>query len=365
VSTKNSRSDTKGRLLEAVVARLQQVGLGDVDMRVRLPASRDPSRTREVDVLVTIPGPLQNLRVPFECRNWARKVGPKDIGEFRDKLDDVGLPVPYGIYVTTTGYTGGATERAKELGIQTLLVKGLTEDRLRVAVHRAMHSTVFVFLSVQSLQPLNERTGPGQQFENTLSPRTALFDEPLELPDGSVPRTEHLLARLADLWVAGAIPKTLGVHGGAFRPPDGFQLAPQMEPLRRGLIWTNLRVQGVLFPLQGTAETLALHDAATRAVKQERLDWQFPDFEGGRSELVFDTEEELADHLRRQEVALHVVARTAVPRVQFQAFWWPVSPEALVRAERLRESGQELTFENVENSSVALGWVEDPRHRVR
>jgi hypothetical protein len=348
-----SRTDPKGRILEEVVARLQQAGFQDVQTRVKFPSGR------EVDVLVTTPGPIQPLRVPFECKNLASKVGPRQIGKFRDKLEDIGLPVPYGIFVTTTGYTKGALRRAKELGIQILLVRGLTNDRLQIAVHGAMRSTVILFLSVHGIQPMSDTAGPGQFFEKTIP--GAAFDQSLTLPDGSLPRIEHLLARLADLWCSGHIPRTLGTHGGVFRPPDGFKVSPAMEPLQSGVIWINLRVYGVVFPTSGTARATGLWDAASGIPAQLRLDLSFSGASPIRSELVFESEDELRDYLEGQNFGFQVVTRLAVPRVQFQHFWWPVSPQAVGRADALRSQGDALSFENVEMGSLTVGWAEDPR----
>lgn len=357
--TRRGNTDSKGRVLEEVVARLQQAGFSDVETRVKLPSRRDPSDFREIDVVVSLWGPLQQLRVPFECRNLASKVGPRQIGEFRDKLEDVGLPVPYGVFVTTTGFTSGGLRRGRELGIKTLLASGLTPDRVRVAVHDAMRSTVVLFLSVHTLQQLDYASGPGQNFEHGVP--GAVFDECLELPDGSLPQIEHLFALLADLWCSGAIPRRLGMHGGVFRPPEGFRLSPKMEPLQSGVIWANLRVYGVVFPSTGTAQATGLWDAATGAAAQLGVALSFPGSTPTHSDLVFDSEEELKNHLEAQDIRFQVVTRIWVPRVQFQHFWWPVSPQALARAEALRSQGDTLSFETVEKGSLALGWVEDPR----
>lgn len=355
-----SQNYERGRLLEVLVARIQAASSSDVKTRALLPAKNDSSRTREIDVLVTIPWVLKSLHVAFECRNWSRKVRVKDISEFADKLLDVGIPATQGIYVTTVGYTRDAEARARELGIQTLVLEGLTPDRLTTAVHRALHTTAVVFLQVFALQPLNDVTAPGQQFERPLSISLADFDEALGPILGMAPHVSHLLSRLSDLWLEGHIPQTLGVHGGAFRVPDGFTL-PNLEPIRRGLIWCNLRVHAVMFSREGTVELLSLYDAASRAQRQRHAVLGFPEPHTSYSERVIESEEELSNLLREVSVVPGIIERVACPRIQFGTFWWPVSPHALKRAKKLQESGVEPSFLNVEGPNLARAWLEDPR----
>ena len=349
----------KGRVLEDLVATLQSAGFDDVTVRKQLPAKNDPSRKREIDVLVGVPGPGQVLRVAFECRNRAEKVEAEDIGGFKDKLDDVGLAVPGSVFVTPTGFTSGAMARANELGIQPLIAEGLSSDRLRIAVRQAIAHNVFYMLWVHGIQPLN-RFGRAD-----LPPGRRMFHADFEenLADlGSPTRNMQLiLGRLADIWCAGLIPPTLGLHGGAFRVPDGFQIHPEQEPLVDGIVWMSLRVKAAVFSRPGTSQATSLRHAETDQTTQSRVEWTFPPFEGGKSDALLESDDQLRAHLESQEVEFRLVHNWQVPRVQFNEFWWPVSREALERAATLSEAGEELSFENVELGSLARAWLEDPR----
>lgn len=347
-------SAAKGRFLEYVVQRLQEPWVKEVKTRVRL------AHNREIDVLATISGPLGDLYVAFECKNWSKPVQVKDIGEFRDKLDQVGLPVSQAIYVTTSTFTRGARSRATQLGMQTLLARGLTKDGLRVAINRSILSHVIVFPIADMLQPLSNMTGPGQHFEKRLTDPPVSFDEPLNAAD-QVDDIEGVLNRLADLWCEGRIPRRLGRHSGLIRLPDGYRFGGLDQSLLSGAVWVNMQVSAAVFQLDGVAAESALVDVASGTPRQQFYEYQFPQFEGGRSELLFDSEEALAGFLTQQAVGLQLVHRTHVPRVQFKAFWWPLSAAAVERAHHLWQQGEVLTFENVENSSVARGYFEDPR----
>jgi len=96
------------------------------------------------------------VRIAIECKNEAEKIGSPKIDAFVGKLKDVGIPSSLGIYVSVNGYTGSAIERARKAGIRTLVLTGLTKDRLAAAVTRAFQSMVYLFADIAQLQVENE-----------------------------------------------------------------------------------------------------------------------------------------------------------------------------------------------------------------
>jgi hypothetical protein len=244
--------------------------------------------------------------------------------------------------------------------MQALVAKGLTPDGLRLAINRSILSHVIVFPIADMLQPLNNMTGPGQNFEKPLPNPLVSFDESLDAA-GQADDVDGVLNRLADLWCEGRIPRTLGRHSGLIRLPDGYRFRGLNQSFLSGAVWVNMQISAAVFQLDGVAAESALVDVASGTPRQQLYEYQFPQFEGGRSELLFDSEDALAAFLTKQAVRLQLVHRTHVPRVQFNAFWWPLSTAALERAHHLRQQGKDLTFETVENSSVARGYFEDPR----
>src|SRR5688572_26968991 len=106
----------KGDILEDLVAMIHRGQGLNAAPRQFLPSKANPTDQREIDVLIKARiGPYDRL-LAIECRNRLEAVDVADIGEFRDKLDDVGLPHQGSIYVAHR-YTKNAIERAVTLGI--------------------------------------------------------------------------------------------------------------------------------------------------------------------------------------------------------------------------------------------------------
>src|SRR5439155_19733677 len=70
------------------------------------------------------------------------------------KLQDVGIPTQFGIFVTTSDYAKGAIEQAKKVGIRLLTIK----DNLRGIgsnIQHAVQSTVFLLPMINGLEYQN------------------------------------------------------------------------------------------------------------------------------------------------------------------------------------------------------------------
>src|SRR5215212_7566666 len=148
---------TKAKLVEEIVALLHEQEGVTVERNVRLPALSDPDDIREVDVLVTGNVAGYPIRIPIECKNYDKRISAGQIGEFKDKLEDVGLPVRGSIYVCVTGFGRDARRRAKDHGIKIFELNGLTPDRLSSAVHQAFQSTVYLLLRVERVRFTSDR----------------------------------------------------------------------------------------------------------------------------------------------------------------------------------------------------------------
>src|SRR5215207_9464070 len=143
-------SMSKGRLVEEIVEKMH----ANPNVRVQRRVFLEPvggGRKREIDVLLTSSVAGYPVRVAIECKNEANKIGSPKIDAFVGKLQHVGIPTQMGIYVATSDYTGSAIERAREAGIKTLVLTGLTKDRLSAAVERAFQSMVYLFADLAQL----------------------------------------------------------------------------------------------------------------------------------------------------------------------------------------------------------------------
>jgi hypothetical protein len=147
----------KGKVVEGVVALLHETPGVKVETNVELPPkSGDPERRREIDVLLTGKIAGYEVRIPFSCKNEALPIKPSLIDQFIGTLDDIGIPCEHGIFVCVNGYTKGALDRAKAKGIKTLVLQGLTKDRLTSAVSKALQFNVYLLADVTSITVTNK-----------------------------------------------------------------------------------------------------------------------------------------------------------------------------------------------------------------
>lgn len=149
--TRQPTSKEKGDLVERIVASMHERSDIIVEKNVFLPAAGGAGRRREIDVLLSSTVAGYPVRFAIECKNEARATGAPDIDKFVGKLDDVNISRQYGIYVVTSGYTKGAVDRAQQAGIKTLILSGLSQDRLASAISEAMQSVVHCLLVVQQI----------------------------------------------------------------------------------------------------------------------------------------------------------------------------------------------------------------------
>jgi len=156
---KPAETARKGKLVEAIVALLHETPGVKVERNVFLPPVHgDQTRRREIDVLLTATVVGHSVRIAFSCKNEAKKIEPGKIDEFIGELDDVGIPPQHGIFVCVNGYTRGALDRAKQKGIRTLVLRGLTKNRLASEVAEAFQFNVFLIPEVVRMTVTNNAT---------------------------------------------------------------------------------------------------------------------------------------------------------------------------------------------------------------
>jgi Restriction endonuclease len=148
----------KGKIVEAVVALLHEQPGITIETNVRLPPKHsDPSRKREIDVLITGQIAGYTVRIAFSCKNERGPIKPNLIDEFIGMLDDVGISPEYGIFVCVNGYTSGALARAKDKGIKTLVLRGLTKNRPASEIAKAFQFSIYLLPEVTQVTVNNNR----------------------------------------------------------------------------------------------------------------------------------------------------------------------------------------------------------------
>lgn len=347
---------TKAKIVEEIVALLHEREGVTVERNVRLPSLSNPTQIREIDVLVTGNVAGYQIRIPIECKNYDKRISAGQIGEFKDKLDDVGLPVRGSIYVCVTGYGRDARRRAKDHGIKTLELKGLTPDRLSSAVHQAFQSIVYLLLRVERVH------FPPDRFEDYLWSVMFLSD-----------RRGNIIGGIWDLvwkkWMAGEIPETWGLQELVIEPPQGWRWHID-DPLRPQAVTVTIKVIGLVLTAEGEAHMHLLHDMLDEQYDRAHIRAIFQD----NPELkltVVENDEELDAATRPGGVANLVFESEKAPRIHImdKTYWPPTDKAMNVIGSRVGavmametpdwdslDSMRDLTFEDLEGTDISAIW---------
>jgi Restriction endonuclease len=247
-----SATARKGRLVEQIVGWLYDADDVMVEQRVRLPTRHNSADTREIDVLLTVRNSVYPIRFAVECKNEVKAVGSPYIGEFISKLEAVGIPAHCGIYVATSRYTAEAMRYAQSRGVRTLVLSGLTRDRLLAQFTQAAQSIVYLVPTLTQVQATNDAPGPLAAVEVY-----GLYDE-----QG---RYRGLVPDLAwYLWATGRIPAQLGRHDVDVPLPERWSNMIGGTCYHVHAVRATVEVVGLVATLIGTAQQHALaqaHDA--------------------------------------------------------------------------------------------------------
>jgi tetratricopeptide (TPR) repeat protein len=350
-SAENAR---KGKLLEALVALLYDYPGVKVERNVKLPALNDPTRKREIDVLLT--GHLAGvpIRIAFQCKNERKKVEPETIGAFANLLEDVGIAPQNGIFVCVNGYTSGALGVANKVGVRPLVMRGLTKNRLASEVTEAFQFNVFLLGEVTKFVLTNSVST--QEYAGQF----LIFSDDNERPRGIVP--DLIFSR----WQQGEPPSKIGEYDLTLDVPQGWNqfFGGKPEPVQA--LSATVRVTGLIVSLSGKTTHHTLIDPVTQKVDRSRVQAQFEIPQDKKVELpvkAVHTEEELAKFTRRNG-GVRVMTRIRLPRIRCGAMFYP--PSERVRNMMLERgkglfSGEvndipSFTFEETEGSDLRRVW---------
>lgn len=338
----------KGRLVEKIVALLHEAQNVTIERNVHLPTRGNPRRRREIDVLVSTLVTGYPVRLAIECKNEKSKIGSPKIDAFIGKLQDIGIPTSYGIYVSASGYTQGAIERANEAGIRPLELIGLSQDQLEVAVRNAFESIIYLSLAVDTFSVFN---CPRNREEGL-----AYYDQ-----QGHICSTvPHLLWHM---WLNDQIPTTLGEHRflpletpqGWFRMVDG-ELSGNDKV--EAMVAAIVKVRACVLSIQGTMTNYSLKNATTEEIERKRVDFSFPTGKQKYPLIVFDNESELAAYLQSRKGLTLTIGRIKIPRIICGAAYWPPSERATRKLVEYEQHHKEATFTDIEGLDLSTAWEE-------
>lgn len=304
-----AESNDKGSLLEDIVTKIHAMTGLKATPRVKLPSRLDPSREREIDVLLEVnigPYPFQ---IPIECKNWGEPVGIGDIDAYEGKLSDLGLNLRGALYVSAGGYERGAVSKAQGLGIVLLEIEGLSQDRLAQELFVAVTGTLFVFPSVTEVKFRSTHTTAQPSF----------FDS-----DGQFGGT--MIDLLWKAWIEHSSLQ-LGELRGSEPVPSGWgsYVEGEFAPIEK--VDYKLIKEGHLLLRKGTAKKAILRNIEGRPVLAQ-IDSEY-DSPFGRFELQrVLSEKELSEAMNRDSAIVSSIWRVKVPRVMYdgplgRAPWLP------------------------------------------
>ncbi len=353
-------SKEKGRVLEKLAASLYHEPGVTVERNVRLPARHadgGKKRTREIDILIR--GTLAGIAIsiPIECKNEGRPVDVQEIGVFIDKLDDVGLATRPSVFISASGFTSGALDRARDVGMLTRILKEVTRANASELVNNALQTRVFLLPMIEELMICDDI--PDYKMI-TETPRDAFFAYAFFNSQREFVGTIFDLIRR--MWLAEEIPAKIGLHPIEVEIPEDWHryVQDQEAPIRE--IRATVKIVGLLVALPGVAKAHVLFDPETKQVDRGRLEAAFSGPQSTLPVTAFSSEDSLADHLKENAKAelLVEISRFRLPRILTRSGYWPPSEKAIAQIKKIVEehSGMptDLTAKDVEGDLLDAIW---------
>lgn len=310
----------KGSIVEEIVAMMHRQPGVEVKRNVRLPAKNYARRHREIDVLLLGSFAGYPTILAIECKNFKRRINVRDIGEFKDRLDDVGLAPQQGILISVSKIGAGALSRARELGIKAFQLRGLTADRLSAAIHEAGQFVIFVVPAMSHLS-VQDNLGPDANWTEI---GTFLDQE------------NNIVGLLPDLlwhkWLEGAPPSVLGEHNLELEVPEGWhrRVEGRHEPVHS--IFAKVKVHAAVVKFAGTGTGHALLDPSGPKLQKYQGKMSFDTSPGEYPVHNFSDEHSLEAFLQEQKATFTVtVGRVRVPRIIVNHIYWPPSERVMQR----------------------------------
>ncbi len=346
----------KGDMVEQIIALMHEESGVQVERNVFLPAKDGSGRTREIDVLLTSSVAGYPIRLAIECKNVRKLVSVTEIGEFIDKLNDVGVPVQHGIYVCVSGFTSDATLRCESVGIKTTILKDLSVQ-LPKAIQEAFQSLVYLSATITNIQI--DGVVPDE-----ISGGLALFFR----------NKDHKVCAIPDLvwdaWRTGKITDRLGVTKVSLDLPEDwvyFQ-AGQVPQIKN--IVADVQIMAHIITVSAPLTHHVLVDAASQKVDKFNLQAKFERPRGTYQVKTILTESELQAFLNPEKGVNIFVGRFRLPRVRWGPIYWPPSDKALQKfyalAARILQEGKEfdiakIDLADIEGTDLRALW--DPIHK--
>lgn len=316
---------SKGRIIEAIVASMHESVGVKVERNVKLPPIGSQEPTREIDVLLSSEVCGYPVRWAMECKNYKKRIGVEFIDAFVGKLQDVGIPTQFGIFVTTSDYAKGAIEQAKKVGIRLLTIK----DNLRGIgsnIQHAVQSTVFLLPMINGLEYQNFIHKPMMHVAEAI----ILFNKQGEaitvIPD-----------QIWQAWSDGRISANIGENNIELDFPDELyqRVGGKLTPVTKFIV--KVTIVALVLQFTGTASFHRLDNIVTHATERQQFKVSFSPPDGIYQLKAIATEEQLEEELHRPAVAT-IINRIRLARINFwNVAYWPLSERVMkIMTERMQ-----------------------------
>ncbi|MBM7846664.1 restriction endonuclease [Herpetosiphon giganteus] len=351
---RTSDSKVKGRIVEMIVASMHDLPNVRVEQNVRVPTANGDGRKREIDVLLRANIAGYPIRIAVECKNYKNVIDVPYIDAFIGKLNDIGIPVQQGIYVSAKGFTDGAKKRAQSVGMRLLILTGLTANRLEAEIFDAIQSIVYLLLEIDRIEIINNVDDIHNSF-NLLF----LYDQTGKIytsfPDS-----------LWEEWINDRLPLEIGSYEYSIHVSSELQhlVDGKFEPVISAKLF--FRIVGLVLNRSGHATQHALIDSIQNTIEKFNTKVVFDSTPRQYILDIYNTEADLQTFLaHRQGVFRVTVERIKIPRIKFQHMYWPMS-ERVFRvlrdhAQKSLETGElkPLTIEELqalEGNAIERAW---------
>lgn len=328
---------SKGRIIEAIVASMHEGDGVKVERNVKLPPIGSQKPTREIDVLLSSEVCGYPVRWAFECKNLKKRIGVEYIDAFVGKLQDVGIPPKFGIFVTTSDYSKGAIDQAKKVGIRLLIMKDILRD-MGPDIQHAVQSTVFLLPILNGLECQNFVYDATMHF----SEASVLFNK----------QGEAITTIPDQIWQAWNEERILAYVGNSdieleFSDELYQRVGGRLTPVTK--IVVKVTVVALVLQFTGTASLHRLDNIATSLTERQQLKTSFDPLTNGTYQLkTVETEEQLEQEILKPAIVA-ITTRVRLPRINLWnvAYWPPSERVTKILTERMR------AFE--------AGLIDDPR----
>lgn len=304
-------STAKGRIVEQIAAWMYCFPGTIVAKNVHYPIPGG-ERTREIDVLLIRHIVGYPTHVAIECKNERSVIGIEKIDAFIGKLQDLQLPLEQSIYISASGYTQGALERARAVGIQTLTLKGLTQAGLIESAMQAFRATVYLLLQVM-------------QWPQITLP--CIDNNPLRMfcDNGGYP-IGSLLDLILEQWEQGFPPSFLGDYEMEVLIPPGWYHLVQGKLTYTQSMSVHVHIHGLVTSSQGEAREYQLKNDWDGKIDRDQVHLSF------QPDLFIVPVTSITEEAQLQEI-IHTSGAKAIlthryrlPRILVaELFLWPVS----------------------------------------